>query len=304
MQLKLSNQRLIKCVGLAIKLAKPPTLNQSRSTQVKNLFWCLFFFAVNVTALKKSIAIDVSFCEIGNLCHRNDDSTVEIKFFDLPQDITEVLYPLHEVQESSTFQQLWTQYGKRAQKARMNDEAQQRDLSVFKVLESVWKPAYEAWKQIAVSTLDGSIYLGDVDKYFRGYKGKKEDLERDLFCIFNLDRSYSISSDQLKAIAKKRAEQVQLYQQIQQYASAAESIWDFKQWMGFSGDFKIVEDLRNQVRRVKCRRKAIERGGVSTVVSFDKNYSQQSLLIMTLLYFFQNLKAIRIHLLTAKVNAL
>ncbi|XP_067057901.1 E3 ubiquitin-protein ligase rnf213-alpha-like isoform X3 [Acropora muricata] len=216
-----------------------------RTKLLSFIHMCQLIQPVNVTALKKSIAIDVSFCEIGNLCHRNDDSTVEIKFFDLPQDITEVLYPLPEVQESSTFQQLWIQYGKRAQKARMNDEAQQRDLSVFKVLESVWKPAYEAWKQIAVSTLDGSIYLGDVDKYFRGYKGKEKDLERELFCIFNLDRSYSISSDQLKAIAKKRAEQVQLYQQIQQYASAAESIWDFKQGMGFSGDFKIVEDLRN-----------------------------------------------------------
>ena len=49
---------------------------------------------------------------------------------------------------------------------------------------------------------------------------------------------------------------------------------------------------------------AIEGGGVSTVVSFDKNYSQQSLLIMTSLFFFQNLKVIRIHLLTANVNAL
>ena len=230
------------------------------------------FFAVNVTALKKSIAIDVSICEIRNLCQRNDDNSVEIKFFDLPQVINEVLYPLHEVQQSSTFQELWTQYGKRAQKARMNDEAQQRDLSIFKVLESVWKPAYEAWKQIAVSTLDGSIYLGDVDKYFRGYKDKEKDLETELFCILNFDRSNSISSDQLKAVAKKRAEQMQLYQQVHQYASAAESIWDFKQAMGFSGDFKIVEDLRNQVRRVKCRRKAIERGSASTIVSFDENF--------------------------------
>ena len=229
------------------------------------------FFAVNVTALKKSIAIDVSSCEIGNLSHRNDDSSVEIKFFDLPQVIREVLYPLHEVQQSSTFQELWTQYGKRAQKARMNDEAQQKDLSIFKVLESVWKPTYEAWKQIAVSTLHGSIYLGDVDKYFRGYKGKEKDLERELFCILNFDRSHSITSDQLKAIAKERAEQMQLYQQIHQYASAAESIWDFKQGMGFSGDFTIVEVLRNQVRRVKCCQMAIERGGASTVISFDKN---------------------------------
>ena len=212
------------------------------------------FFAVNVTALKKSIAINVSSCEIGNLCHRNDDSSVEIKFFDLPQVIREVLYPLHEVQQSSTFQELWTQYGKRAQKARMNDEAQQKDLSIFKVLESVWKPTYEAWKQIAVSTLDGSICLGDVDKYFSDFKGKDKDLETELFCILKVDHSHSITDDQLEAITKERAEQMQLYQEIHQYTNEAETIWEFKEAMGFSGDFKIVEDLRYQVRRVKCRR--------------------------------------------------
>ena len=217
----------------------------------KNPLLVFVFFAVNVTAIKKNIEIDVSSWEIGNLCQRNDDNSVEVTFFHLPPVITEVLYPLHEVQNSLTFQLLWTQHGKRAQTARMKDEAQQTDLSIFKVLESVWKPAYEALKQIAVSTLDGSIYLGDVDKYFSGYKDKEKDLETELFCILNLDRSHSITSDQLKVKAKKRAEQMQLYQQIYQYTSAAEAIWEFKEAMGFGGDFKIVEDLRNHVRRVK-----------------------------------------------------
>ena len=135
----------------------------------------------------------------------------------------------------------------------MNDEAPQKDLSIFKVLESVWKPAFEAWKQIALSTLDGSINLGDVDKFFGGYQDRKQDLERELCCILNLDRSDSITSEQLMTIAKKRAEQMLLYQQIHHYTNAAETIWEFKQAMGFSGDFTIVEDLRNQVRRMKCR---------------------------------------------------
>ena len=213
-------------------------------------------FAVNVTAIKKNVEKDVSFYEIGNLCQRNGDNSDEIKFFELPPGIGEVLYPLHEVQQSLTFQELWTKYGKRAQTQRMNDDAQQKDLSIFKVLESVWKPAYEAWKQIAVSTLDGSIYLGDVDKYFSDYKDKEKDLETELFCILKVDRSHSNTNNQLKAIAKKRAEQMQLYQQIHQYASAAETIWEFKEAMGFRGDFKIVEDLRNQVRGVKCRRRS------------------------------------------------
>ena len=213
---------------------------------------CFVFSAVNATAIKKKVARDVSFLEIRILCQRNDDNSVEINFFELPPGISEVLYSLYEAQQSITFQKLWTQYGKRAQRARANDEAQPRDLSILKVLESVWKPAYEAWKEIAVSTLDGSMYLGDVDKFFSGYNDKEKDLERELLCILNFDRFHSISHTRLKEIAKERAEQMQLYQQIYKYAGAADTIWKFKQAMGFSGDFKIVEDLRNQVRRVKC----------------------------------------------------
>ena len=217
------------------------------------------FFVVDVTAIKRNVPKDVSSCEIGNLCQRNDDNSDEVNSFKLPPGVREVLYPLHEVRESLTFQDLWTKYGKRAQTARMNDDAQPKDLSIFKVLESVWKPAYEAWKQIAGSILDGSIYLGDVDKYFSDFKDKEKDLETELFCILKVDSSQlSITNDQLKAIAKKRGKQMQLYQKKQLYTSAAETIWEFKEAMRFSGDFKIVEDLRYQVRRVKCR-KAIKR---------------------------------------------
>ena len=236
---------------------------------MKNLFCCFVFSAVNATAIKKKVAMDVSFLEIRTLCQRNDDNSVEIKFFELPPGISEVLYSLYEVQQSITFQMLWTQYGKRAQTARTNDEAPPKDLSILKVLESVWKPAYKAWKEIAVSTLDGSMYLGDVDKFFSDYNDKEKDLERELFFILNFDRSHSITHAKCKEIAKERAEQMQLYQQIHQYAGAAETIWEFKQAMGFSGDFKIVEDLQNQVRRVKCSND--RKGGVCTVVGFDKN---------------------------------
>ena len=211
-------------------------------------------FVVDVTAIKRNVQKDVLFCEIGNLCQHNDDNSDEINFFKLPLGVGEVLYSFHEVQKSLTFRELWTQYGNRAQTERMNDDAQQKDLSIFQVLESVWKPAYEVWKQIAGGTLDGSISLADVDKYFSDFKDKEKDLERELFCILNFNRSHSVTHARLEETAKERAEQMQLYQEIHQYTSAAEAIWEFKEAMGFSGDFKIVEDLRYQVRRVKCRR--------------------------------------------------
>ena len=164
--------------------------------------------------------------------------------------IAEVLPALDKVQESLTFQDLWAQYGKKAQTARENDEAQKRDLSISNVVECVWKPAYEAWNQLVASVLDGSLTLGDVDKFFDGYKNRKGDLLREFVCIFNLMQGQGQTAGdtrQLKVIAEKRAGQIQQYQKLHQFASAADTIWEFKEAMGFSGDFKVIEDLRNQV---------------------------------------------------------
>ena len=103
------------------------------------------FSTVNITHLKAKAHEDVSLYEIRSLCERQGDNHVEVKFFELPSVIEDVLAPLYKVQESLTFHDLWTQYGKKAQKARKNDEAQQSVLSISNVVESVWKPAYEAW---------------------------------------------------------------------------------------------------------------------------------------------------------------
>ena len=169
-----------------------------------------------------------------------------MKFFELPQLVKEILLPLHKVQESSTFQKLWVQCGKKAQSARANDESKKRDLSILNVVENVWKPAYEAWTQLVADALDGSLTLTGVDKFFEGYKNRREELVKELRRIFVLGQD-SGDTSQLKKIAEKRVTQIHRYQQLDQYFTAAETIWDFKESMGFTGDFKVIEDVRNQV---------------------------------------------------------
>ena len=162
----------------------------------------------------------------------------------------EVISPLHHVQESSTFQDLWTQYGKKAQSARRNDETKRPHLSISEVVENIWKPAFQDWNQHAASAMDGTISLGNVDKLFGSYKNRKKELERELLCIFQLSQTQPASgAKKLQTTATERVKQIQRYQQLDQFASAANTIWEFKEAMGFTGDFKVIEDLRNQVSR-------------------------------------------------------
>ena len=169
-----------------------------------------------------------------------------MKFFELPQLVKDILLQLHKVQESSTFQKLWVRCGKKAQSARVNDEAKERDLNVLNVVENVWRPAYEAWTQLVKSAYDGSLRLTGVDEFFEGYKNRREELVEELCRIFVLGQD-SGEDSQLKKIVEERVTQIHWYQQLDQYFTAAETIWKFKESMGFTGDFKVIEDVRNQV---------------------------------------------------------
>ena len=202
-------------------------------------------YTVNVSDIKVKGSKDVSTFNICDLCKRNGAKQIEVKFFEIPQLVKDMLLPLYKVQESSTFQKLWVQWGKKAQSARANDESKEGDLNIF-VVENVWKPAYEAWNQLVASALDGSLTLTGVDKFFEGYKNRREELKEELRRIFVLGQD-SVDDSQLKKLVEERVTQIHWYQQLDQYFTAAETIWKFKESMGFTGDFKVIEDVRNQV---------------------------------------------------------
>ena len=212
------------------------------------------FSTVNIAGPKKKSVEDVSRCRIRDLCEHKGDKQIEVTFFKLPSVAKEVISPLHQVQMSSTFQELWIQYGKKAQAARKNDETKKPHLSISEVVENIWKPAFQDWSQHAASTMDGTISLENVDKLFGTYKNRKKELERELLCLFELSQVLSQTqpasrAKTLQTTVTERVIQVQRYQQLDQYAIAADTIWEFKEAMAFTGDFKVIEDLRNQVSK-------------------------------------------------------
>ncbi|KAJ7339375.1 hypothetical protein OS493_005769 [Desmophyllum pertusum] len=212
---------------------------------------CDLIQPVNITGIKEKALQGISFLQIRDLrCERKVSKILrrqllEVQFFEVPSVIKEISSPLHKVQESFTFQDIWTQYGKKAQTVRKNDEAKKRHLSITDVVENVWKPAFQDWNQHVASVMDGTITLENVDKLFDSYKNRKEELEQELLRMLTLSQT-EISARQLQTTVGERVAQIQRYQQHDHYASAADTIWEFKEAMGFTGDFKVIEDLRSQ----------------------------------------------------------
>ena len=204
--------------------------------------------AVDLAFLKTKALQDVSSIQIQHLCQRKDDNQIDITFFKLPPAVKEVLSTLRRVQKSVTFQDLWTKYGNKAQAARRNDESRKQQLSLSDVVENVWKPAFKFWNQRVASVKDGTISLEDVDELFEGYRDRREELEEELSCMFEVSTKQTFTSTkELKPTVATRVVQIQRYQQLHQHVNAADTIWKFKGAMAFTGDFKVVEDLRNQV---------------------------------------------------------
>ncbi|XP_022796391.1 E3 ubiquitin-protein ligase rnf213-alpha-like isoform X1 [Stylophora pistillata] len=218
---------------------------------------------VDSTNLKDKVPQDVSSFQIRDLCKRKDDNQIEVTFFKIPPALKEVLSALVRVQESLTFQALWKKYGNKAQTARKNDDTRKRQLSISDVVVNVWKPAITSWTQNVASVKDGTISLGDVEKLFDDYRNRRKELERELSCMLNVNTDQAISNArELKKTVGERLAQIQRYQQLHQYASAADTIWEFKEAMGFTGDFKVVEDLRNQLS-VEFKQKPLNSVGES-----------------------------------------
>ena len=93
-----------------------------------------------------------------------------------------------------------------------------------------------------------TISLGDVDKLFDGYKNREKELEVELSYMFEVNTGQTTKkAKELKKTVRERVAQIQRYHQLYQYSSSADTIWKFKEAMGFTGNFKVVEELRNQV---------------------------------------------------------
>ncbi|XP_022801884.1 E3 ubiquitin-protein ligase rnf213-alpha-like, partial [Stylophora pistillata] len=211
------------------------------------LYMCDLIQPVNVDNIRAKTIKDVSCYQLCQLCERNDDKEVQFKFLEIPPAMKQVLTPLHKVQESSIFQDLWTQYGKKAQRIRKNGESKMPHLSVSEVVEHVWKTAFSEWSKHLSGIVDGTVTLGDVEKLFKGFKSKEKKLECELIRMFQLSQTQTTTlSEELRGVIDDRKAQIQRYQQFCQYLDAAETIWQFKEAMGFTGDFTVIQDLRNQ----------------------------------------------------------
>ena len=205
---------------------------------------------MDVVALRQQTCVDVSHRQIDEVAlsvppaRPGDSSAPCVVFFGLSDEVKSMIHAFQNVQGSSLFRKLWEDYCSRTVKQVMPGEPSQGRLSIHDVCEMVWNPASTALADLRTSCLNGSITLKQVDEHFRHCKGDYEHLRKEIAGMIPAD---DVGKNAHAEKINERVEQIRQYHQLNQYLSAATAVLKFQEAMQLNGDFKVVEDLKNQV---------------------------------------------------------
>ncbi|XP_048586969.1 E3 ubiquitin-protein ligase rnf213-alpha-like isoform X2 [Nematostella vectensis] len=196
--------------------------------------------------LQAKTSEDISERSMTDLCTYPETSTAPSKniflgFFSLSPNFLKMLPRLKFAFNSQLFQESWRRYCKKEtiQKKEKNEMLNGR-LTLEDVYGHVWSPSYSEWQSTGQGLLDGSTTLRQIDKLFKGRL--KDDVERELRILFTNVTGCSDND----SLVGKRLTQIGQYFSLKDYARAADTVWRFKDAVGLTGDFSVLDDLRNQ----------------------------------------------------------
>ena len=165
-------------------------------------------------------------------------------FFGLSPNSKTMISDIDKVHSSMFFLKFWEEHGNKALGAVAAKQPPQTQLTIEDVEKLVWRPASDDLASLCKSCLDGSIFLRDVDTHFDCFKLKSDydNLEKEIVQMIP-----NTNKREFDAKIRERITQIEQYHHLSQCITAANAVLDFRAAMGLEGDFKIVEDLKNQV---------------------------------------------------------
>jgi len=204
---------------------------------------------VNLEKLSKKSVIDASHVFIRDLVQSTiADGKVfpVVTFFGLSPRAKEMISSLSRLRDSMLLRQLWIDNGEKALRTIAEREPEKMSLGVEDVVEMIWTPTNVELQSLHHRFLSGAISFGELDKLFRVFKDnrKYDDLANEIR-LFTLRDSSPVQSTE--ELIDKRIDQIQQYYKLHHCIEAAKVILNFRTSLGLQGDFKLVEDLRNQV---------------------------------------------------------
>ena len=186
---------------------------------------------------------DVSIIAIRDLTQeiKSNDEPVVV-YFGLSSSTRSMIQSHYNVKNSQLFQKFWKDKGKKTLKLLIEQDPSQVPLTFETLHRLVWIPAYESLTSLRDNFVSGKISLRETDKHFMSFQGHYDELNLELGRIHPPNEINSVQNS-----LTERVKQLEQYHKLHHYVNAAEIILKFKDSVGLTGDFALVEDIKNQV---------------------------------------------------------
>ncbi|KAJ8011122.1 hypothetical protein DPEC_G00054910 [Dallia pectoralis] len=182
--------------------------------------------------------------EVHSLDKDSSGMTGRVTYFNLSDIYRQMASKLHAVRESFIFTMCWENHAKVLSHKQLdtNDEELQPEMEreVFTLDQiqcKIFQSAFDNYNRLYNSLKSGTISLKEVDSTFEYYKGKYEDMEKDLKIMCRIN-----CSDKGTWI-KGRLQQIQQYHDIYCAFESAKVIMNVKATICPQGDFKVLQTL-------------------------------------------------------------
>ncbi|XP_034566958.1 E3 ubiquitin-protein ligase rnf213-alpha [Notolabrus celidotus] len=171
-----------------------------------------------------------------------------VTHFSLEEDIRKMAEVLHTFRDSYIFNMCWEKQAKLVASEEMEednpDEQKVADImaSPEMIHDGIFRPCIANYTDIYACLKNGSIRLGEVDQLFSAYKGKYDELARDLDIMCRVDKSTE------KQWIHSRVQQIEQFHELHLAVASAEIIMKVKETLHLQGDFRVMETLTEASR--------------------------------------------------------
>lgn len=107
--------------------------------------------------------------------------------------------------------------------------------------DDIFEPCYGEYKGIYTRLKNSSIRLEEVNQLFHDYKGRYEELAKDLDIMCRIDKSTD------KQWIHSRVQQIEQYHELHLAVASAQIIMKVKEALCLQGDFRVLETLTEVV---------------------------------------------------------
>lgn len=160
-----------------------------------------------------------------------------VTYYELDDDVRSMAEVLNVFKESYVFKSCWLSKAKEYVEDGMFSSEEDMEITLEDLNREIFEQCYDTYKNIYTTLKDGSITFENVDLSFRAYKGKYEELAKEVAIICKLD-----PSDDQRWI-QTRIQQIEQYHEIHLAVESAQVVMKVRETLRLQGDFQVLEKL-------------------------------------------------------------